>query len=133
VSIRDQILMNDQSAETDASVVKTDSSGRPCRSLRVWPAVLLAGLMLAARFGPALFEGGASSYWMVAVFGPLLCCLLILIWWVTASRATWKERLIGFLGLVASLVVVQVLVHPTMRGPGTIYLTVPMGMLAFAL
>src|SRR5437899_9485291 len=85
--------MNDQSAETDAGVVKTDSSGRPCRSLRVWPAVLLAGLMLAARFGPRLLEGGASTYWMVAVFGPMLCCLLILIWWLTTSRATWKERL----------------------------------------
>src|SRR6266436_8186827 len=94
--------MNDQSAETDAGVVKTDSGGRPCRSLRVWPAVLLAGLMLAARFGPALFEGGASSYWMVAVFGPLLCCLLILIWWVTASRATWKERLSGLVGWASS-------------------------------
>src|SRR6266566_8519271 len=110
--------MNDQSAaetaETDAGVVKTDSSGRPCRSLRVWPAVLLVGLMLAARFGPALFEGGASSYWMVAVFGPLLCCLLILIWWLTASRATWRERLFGFLGIIAAAALTVALVHPTM-------------------
>src|SRR6267142_3195094 len=104
--------MNDQSAEPDAGVVITDSSGTPYRLLRVWPAVLLPGLMLAARFGPALFEGGASSYWMVAVFGPLLCCLLILIWWLTASRATWKERLFGFLGLIAGLVVTLALVHP---------------------
>jgi len=43
--------MNDQSAEAEAGVGITDSSGKPCRSLRVWPAVLLAGLMLAARFG----------------------------------------------------------------------------------
>src|SRR5438874_4694446 len=89
----DRILMNDQSAEPDAGVVITDSSGTPCRSLRVWPAVLLAGLMLAARFGPALFEGGASSYWLVAVFGTLLCCLLIGIWLVTDSLATWQERI----------------------------------------
>src|SRR5205809_2080271 len=130
VSIRNRIFMNDQSAETDAGVVKTDSSGRPCRSLRVWPAVLLAGLMLAARFGPGLVEGGASSYWMVAVFGPLLCCLLILIWWVAASRATWKERLLGFLGIAAALALTLLLVDPTMRGPAITYLTAPMGMLA---
>lgn len=102
------------------------------RVLRVWPALLLVALMAAARFGPGLLEGGLSSYWMVAVFGPLLCCLLIVVWWLTASRATWKERLFGFMGLVASLTVTLLLVHPTMRGPGTTYLTLPMGMAAFA-
>jgi hypothetical protein len=101
--------------------------------LRVWPALFLVVLMIVARFGPAFMEGGIGVYWMIAVFGPLLCCLLIVIWWLTASRATWKERLFGFLGLAASLAVVLVLVHPTMRGPGTVYLTLPMGMLAFAL
>src|SRR6266513_30219 len=127
--------MNDQSAETDSGVGITDSSGRPYRSLRVWPAVLLAGLMLAARFGPGLVEGGASTYWMVAVFGPLLCCLLILIWWVTASRATWKERLSGLVGIAAAVALTLLLAHPTMSWPrpGTTYLMLPMGMLAFVL
>lgn len=89
--------------------------------------------MLAARYGPAWVEGGLGKYWMVAVFGPLLCCLLMLVWWVTASRATWKERLFGFLGLVGALSLTLLLVDPTMRGPGTSYLTLPMGMMAFAL
>src|SRR5436190_10269876 len=105
--------MNDPSANADAGVVKADS--KPFRLLRVWPAVLLVGLMLAARFGPELVEGGASSYWMVAVFGPLLCCLLILIWWVAASRATWKERLLGFVGVAAALALTLLLVDQTMR------------------
>lgn len=125
--------MNGQSAKTDTGVAITDSSGRAYRLLRVWPAVLLAGLMLAARFGPGLVEGGASSYWMVAVFGPLLCCVLILIWWVAASRATGKERLSGFVGIPAALALTLLLVDPTMRGPAITYLTVPMGMLAFVL
>ncbi len=125
--------MKDQSTKTQAGVELTDSGGKPFRSLRVWPAVLLGCLMLAARFGPALVEGGASSYWMLAVFGPLLCCVLILIWWLTASRATWKERLAGFLGIPAALALTLWLVDPTMRGPGTTYLTLPMGMLAFVM
>lgn len=103
------------------------------RPLRTWPALCLIVLMLAARYGPAQLEGGLGVYWMIAVFGPLLCCLLMLVWWVTASRATWKERLFGFLGLVGSLAVALLLVHPTMRGPGTTYLTLPMGMIAFGL
>lgn len=94
---------------------------------------MLAALMPVARFAPALIEGGMSRYWFVSVFGPLLCCLLMLIWWLAASRATWKERVFGLIGLIASLVVTVSFVDPTMRGPGTAYLTLPMGMMALAL
>src|SRR5580704_15432875 len=79
-----EAYMNEQSTDLDAGGGAIRGS-RPFRALRIWPAVLLVGLMLAARFGPALLEGGASAYWMIAVFGPLLCCLLILIWWVAVS------------------------------------------------
>ena len=103
------------------------------RTLRIWPALLLVVLMIVARFGPAFLEGGLSSYWFVAVFGPLACCLLMVIWWLTASRATWKERLFGLLGLAGSLGITLLLVDSTMRGPGTTYLTLPMGMIAFAI
>jgi outer membrane protein assembly factor BamB len=101
--------------------------------LRVWPALVLVVLMVLARFGPAYLEGGLSNYWMIAVFGPLLCCVLMAIWWLAASRATWKERVFGFLGLIAALAVTLALVHPTMRGPGTTYLTAPMGFVFFGL
>src|SRR5262245_54401318 len=107
----------------DVAPANPPSSIKKFRPLRVWPALFLVVLMIGARFGPGLLEGGIGVYWMIAVFGPLLCCLLIVIWWLTASRATWKERLFGFLGLVASLAIVLMLVHPTMRGPGTTYLT----------
>jgi len=69
---------------------------------------------------------------MVAAFGPLLCCLLILIWWLSASRATWKERVFGFGGIAASVVGMVLLIHPSMRGPAITYVMVPMGFLAFA-
>jgi outer membrane protein assembly factor BamB len=95
--------------------------------------LLLVALILLMRFGPAYHEGGLSSYWMIAVFGPLVGCLLLVIWWLAASRATWKERLLGTLGVVGSLIVTLKLVDPTMRGPGTTYLALPMGMVLFAL
>ena len=103
------------------------------RPLRTWPAMFLVALMIVTRFGPAFLEGGLPAYWMIAVFGPVLCSLLLVIWWLTTSRATWRERLIGFLGLIGSLAVTVVLADPTMRGAGTINLTAPMGMMAFAL
>lgn len=126
--------MNDSTEETvsDSSVLGGSAAAGKFRRLRVWPALVVVVLMVLARFGPAYTEGGLSTYWMIAVFGPLLCCVLMLIWWLVASRATWKERVFGVLGLIGGLAVTVALVHPTMRGPGTTYLTAPMGMLLFA-
>src|SRR5207244_12242467 len=42
-----------------------------------------------------------------------------------------KERVFGFLGLAAVFAMMMALVEPLMRGPGTIYITLPMGMSAF--
>src|SRR4051794_39106308 len=115
--------MNDLTTEdnTPERPSSPDGSRKQVRPLRAWPAVLLALLMLAARFGPGFLEDGAAKYWMVAVFGPLLACLLLLIWWLAASRATWRERVFGFLGLVAGAAIVITLSHPTMRGAATTY------------
>src|SRR5881394_1302771 len=101
------------------------------RALRVWPAVILVALMIVTRFVPAFLEGGLAKYWMFAMMGPLVCCLLVLIWWLAASRAIWKERVFGFLGIAAAFAATMALVEPLMRGPGTIYITLPMGMSAF--
>jgi outer membrane protein assembly factor BamB len=104
----------------------------PFRPLSTWPAILLALLMLAARFGPQVSEEGMAKYWMASVFGPLLCSLLLLVWWLAASRATWRERVFGLLGIIAGAAIAVLLAHPTMRGPATTYLTVPMGFFIFA-
>ena len=90
--------MNDLTTEENVPERPSTPDGSPkqFRPLRAWPAFLVALLMLATRFGPGISEEGAAKYWMVAVFGPLLSCLLLLIWWLAASRATWRERLFGF-------------------------------------
>ena len=127
--------MSDKTEGTGPSAAPPDSSAksRKPRPLRAWPALLLVALMLLMRFGPAYLEGGLASYWMIAALGPMICCLLLVIWWLAASRATWKERLFGALGVAGSLIVTLMLVDPTMRGPGTFSLTLPMGMVLFAL
>jgi hypothetical protein len=121
------------SNETEAAPAGSNSPVRPSasRALRVWPAVILVALMIVTRFVPAFLEGGLAKYWMFAMMGPMVCCLLLVIWWLAASRATWKERVFGFLGLAAVFAIAMVLVEPLMRGPGTIYITLPMGMIAF--
>lgn len=101
--------------------------------LRTWPVWILVPLIPLSRFGPALFEDGRSQYWMIAVFGPTLCCLLMVLWWLLASRATWRERLLGFLGLVTAVVVTYSLVDPSMRGAGINYFAMPIAMSFFGL
>ncbi|MGZ8939296.1 MAG: PQQ-binding-like beta-propeller repeat protein [Limisphaerales bacterium] len=127
--------MNESTREisTGSGVAAGAGGGAKYRRLRVWPALGLVLLLVAARMGPAYMEGGLSRHWMIAVFGPMLCCVLLLVWWVAASRATWRERLFGFLGLIGALVGTVAFVHPTMRGAGTNYLTAPMGMVLFGL
>jgi outer membrane protein assembly factor BamB len=118
---------------TGTTVIESDPPTTPFgpRPLRVWPGVSLVGLMLLARFGPVFLEGGLSRHWMIAMMGPLVCCLLLIIWWLAVSRATWKERVFGFLGLAAVFTLTMVMVEPMMRGPGTITITLPTGMTAF--
>ncbi|MFO0821088.1 MAG: PQQ-binding-like beta-propeller repeat protein [Pirellulales bacterium] len=101
--------------------------------LRTWPAVQLLGLMLFCRFVPPRIEDGPNMLWMVAGFGPLLCGLFIMIWWIAGSRARWTERLAGLLGMITLTVVTVVLIHPTMRGPAVMMLTIPVGTACFAL
>jgi outer membrane protein assembly factor BamB len=103
------------------------------RPLRLWPVYVLLALMLLTRFIPGHVGDGMSSYWMIVLFGPLISCLILILWWPTLSRATGKEKLVGFLGLIALLVLSVAISHPTMRGPGTIQYALPIGMAAFAI
>ncbi len=103
------------------------------RPLRLWPLFLLLAVMALTRFVPAHVGDGVSSYWMIILFGPLLSSLFIILWWPIFSRARGKEKILGFLGLVALLVLAVALAHPSMRGPGTIQITLPIGTSAFAI
>ncbi|MDG2131684.1 MAG: PQQ-binding-like beta-propeller repeat protein [Fuerstiella sp.] len=103
------------------------------RSLRIWPAILLLSGMLVGRYLNGAVEDGPAYLWMVSAFGPMLCGILILLWWLLASRATWKERVLGFAGAVSAFALTMVLLDKSMRGPAMMGLTIPMGTAGFAL
>lgn len=126
------MCMNEVTKEVSAGgVLEREGDGARVRGLRSWPAVVLLVLMVGARFVPKFLEGGQSRYWLVTNMGPLLCAVSLLIWWLAASRATWRERVFGFLGVIAALAASVALEHPTMRGVGMVYLTGPMGLFLF--
>ena len=103
------------------------------RVLRVWPVFLLLVAMVALRYIPSRIEDGPARLWMMAAIGPLLGSVLIIVWWLVASRARWQERAFGFLGIVVSLVVVLTRVHPSIWGPAVMTVTIPMGIAAFGI
>jgi len=109
------------------------SSSSQSKPLRIWPALLLAAIIVLCRYVPPFIEGASSQYWFVPVFFPMLASALILIWWLAASRATGREKLIGFFGFILALAMIVLLSHSSMRGLITTYLTLPLGMVGFAL
>ncbi|MCC9604406.1 PQQ-like beta-propeller repeat protein [Blastopirellula sp. JC732] len=120
------------SAESSEPIEQAEPTSR-LKPLRIWPPILLLIGMAVLRYLPLMLEDGPPMLWMSAAFGPALCSIAILLWWLIASRAAWYERLTGFVVLIAALVITVATVDKSMIGPGTLTVTLPMGFAGFAL
>ncbi len=124
----------------ESSSVASDDTPEPraandrpsLKPLRLWIPMIILPLMALVRFVPKLINDGPSSIWMVSAFGPFLLALLIVIWWMFLSRASWQERIAGMLAIAASFALIASLVDESMQGPPLIVLTVPLGIAGFA-
>ena len=93
---------------------------RSASRLRLWPGVLLAGVLVLAHYVlPALFptaEIFAVPMLVISVAGGVICGLAIAVWWLFASHTRWSERLsVAAVGIVA-LAVTWLTVHESIRG-----------------
>lgn len=116
----------------EPSAADFSADSKAFRPLRSWIPLLLVPLMLVARYFSAWFPE-IPLVWMVGAFVPGLLSILILLWWLTLSRARWTERLFGFVGVIAAIITAAIFVDPTMLGPPIIVLTVPTTAAAFAI
>ena len=100
------------------------------KPLRLWPGVVLALLLLLARFGVKMavpgFEGFSKG--MMATFG---CMAALLLWWLLFSRARWSERLSALGLMVAGLGASWLLRHESMGPLWIIGYALPFLFLAF--
>lgn len=103
------------------------------KPLRIWPAVLLLALMAAAKSIPLFIQDESMAVLMASILGPLLAGTMIILWWITLSRASSKEKMLGFLGMILCVAVVFYTIDPTMQGPGLILLGGPLGTAAFGI
>ncbi len=103
------------------------------KTLRWWPAALLVIAMVLLRKLPDTMEAPSLPVFMLGFMGPAALAILVMLWWVVASRATWKEKLIG-LGAVAIIgFVAASLCHFTLQGMSVVIFVIPVGIAAFAL
>ena len=85
--------------------------------LRVWPAAMLLAGMVIARLLPRLVENGPANLWMSAAIGPGAGGILIVLWWLLLSRASWLERLVGIVGIVGTAAGTFAVLDKSMQGP----------------
>ena len=117
----------------DESQATQSAAKATARGLRWWPAVAILLLMAGLKSIPLFMESPPLPVLMLSFMGPGLLALLIPIWWLTASRAPWRERLLGFAGLLIISVVAIAFVHISIRGMGNLLYQIPIGLAAFAL
>ncbi len=117
---------------SDRRVDLTQPAGK-FKPLRAWPVIVVLVVLVAARFVPRMIEGGPPQLVMLSFFAPLVCCGLIVLWWLFASRATIGERIVGLLGIAVAAGGAMALIDKSMRGPAIMLVTVPMGIGLFGL
>ncbi|HXT51659.1 MAG TPA: PQQ-binding-like beta-propeller repeat protein, partial [Thermoanaerobaculia bacterium] len=85
----------------------------PRKPLRLWPGIVLAILLLLLKL---VLPVVAPDRLEIGVFGGLLASVAILLWWLLASRAPWRERLGAVALMVVAVAVTWRLVHESISG-----------------
>ncbi|MBY0230296.1 MAG: PQQ-like beta-propeller repeat protein [Gemmataceae bacterium] len=64
------------------------------KPLRLWPGVVLAALVSALIVGMPWLTDSLFVRFMAMFMGPMALALLVVLWWVFASRAAWGDKLL---------------------------------------
>ncbi len=94
-------------AQTDGSIQR--------KSLRLWPGVAIAALLVLFRFGVPIVAPDAM---MLAMLGGLISGLAIVVWWAFFSRAPGLERWGAVLLMAVAMYVASRLLHVSMATAG---------------
>ena len=103
------------------------------KPLRTWPLILLLLGMTVSKLLPILTQDDSDETMIASVFGPLIFAFLIVVWWMTFSRAKLLERIVGLLGIALAFALAWFTANKTMHGPAFVVLGGPLGAAAFGI
>jgi outer membrane protein assembly factor BamB len=86
----------------------TEPERASTKSIRLWPGVIAAAVLLLVRFVVPLILPESA---ILGVIGAVICSLVILMWWLFFSRAPWSERLGAIVMMILALLVTSRVVH----------------------
>jgi outer membrane protein assembly factor BamB len=114
------------SAHTDESPLQTRAltangeKQKYRKSLRLWPGIVLATLLVLLRFIIPAIASGATLRGVplafLAVLGGFVASLAVWVWWLLFSRAPWLERLAALVLTIGGLFVTYRLVDKSIAG-----------------
>ena len=100
--------------EQDKPAVTGNSQEGIETRLRLWPVLLILFLHFVAALGFRLW-GSTNIHNAIALGGvPGISAILLIIWWLTASRAPWRYRLLSlalFFAVSVEIVLTQEFVN----------------------
>lgn len=102
-------------------------------ALRWWPAAVLLVVMAGMKLMLSVLEAPPIPVIMIAFMGPAAVSVIILLWWLFASRASVKEKLIGLGGTVCAAIVTALCLHYSMKDMSFALYVLPTGSALFAL
>ena len=92
----------------DASA-STPADSRPAPVLRLWPGIVLLAVLWAARISVGFGEQTPTKFFFGLVITPFVVNLLLLVWWLFASRLRTPDRIMVVaayvLGIASTIVI----------------------------
>ena len=86
------------------------------KSLRLWPAAVIAVVQLLVMFGGPIVAPDAGL--PIGMLGGVVGALAIVVWWVLFSRAAWLERVGAIVLMVAAVFAVRAVATRRWSGRG---------------
>ena len=131
--MNDQQATSDQSEEGPDLSVPTEQPTAGSAVLRWWPAAVLLVVMGGLRSLLTIIEAPTLPVMLLGFIGSGAVGSLLLVWWLFASRTSWKERLTILAGFLFIAVVVCAFLHPSLQGMGIMMFVLPTGTAAFGI
>jgi outer membrane protein assembly factor BamB len=89
----------------------------PITSPRLWPGVVLVALMWATMQIPGFIAPGSFTHFLCMFYAPMVTLLLLLGWWLFASRVPWADRFLCLAVLIVCSTVGTIVADPSIRFP----------------